>query len=88
MSVPTYFKQDCPVCGRGLQIRVEYQGRTVKCRHCHGAFEACDPASGQEPSDDSGLALLRRAEDLITAADSRIVRSVRSHPSASRSATG
>ena len=77
MSVTTYFAQDCPVCGRGLRIRVEYQGRAVKCRHCQGEFEACDPASGRAPSDNSGPALLRRADDLLAAADSRIISAVR-----------
>ena len=77
MSVSTYFDEQCPVCGRGLRIRIEYQGRRVKCRHCHGQFVACDPASGIDPPDDSGLALLQRAEQLISAADSRIVRRVR-----------
>ena len=42
MSIPTYYDQDCPVCGRSLRIRVEYQGKVVMCRHCHGEFEAID----------------------------------------------
>ena len=77
MSIPTYFDQDCPVCGRNLRIRVEYQGRQVKCRHCQGKFVASDPAAGQAPEEGSGLALLQRADELITAADSRIVRPVK-----------
>jgi hypothetical protein len=77
VSIPTYFDQDCPVCGRNLRIRVEYQGRQVKCRHCQGNFVACDPATGQRTEEDSGLALLQRAEELISAADSRIVRPVK-----------
>ncbi len=73
MSIPTYYDQDCPVCGRSLRIRGEYQGKEVKCRHCHGQFEAIDPASGLPLPEDSGVALMRRAEELILAADSRIV---------------
>jgi hypothetical protein len=61
----TYFVQECPTCGRGLHVRVEYLGRRVICQHCHAAFEACDPATGATPSEDSGLGLLRRAEELI-----------------------
>lgn len=80
MSVPTYYDQPCPVCGRSLRIRVEYQGRQVKCRHCHGEFEAYDPGSGEHPPEESGLALLQRADELLSVADSRIVRTV--NPSA------
>ena len=78
MSVPTYYDQPCPVCGRSLRIRVEYQGRQVKCRHCHGEFEAYDPSHADYPPEQSGLALLQRAEELLSAADSRIVRTVNS----------
>jgi hypothetical protein len=39
----TYFVQDCPTCGRKLNVRVEYLGRKVVCQHCHGAFVAWDP---------------------------------------------
>lgn len=36
----TYFLQECPTCGRGLEIRVEYLGRTMVCQHCGGTFVA------------------------------------------------
>ena len=39
----TYFVQDCPTCGRKLNVRVEYLGRKVVCQHCRGAFVAWDP---------------------------------------------
>ncbi len=32
MSNPTYFVQECPTCGRRLQIRVEYLGKRVVCQ--------------------------------------------------------
>jgi hypothetical protein len=46
-------------------VRVEYLGRLVVCQHCHGRFEACDPASGACPPSKSGLNLLRRADELL-----------------------
>ena len=42
MSGATYFVQDCPVCGRYLQVRLELLGKTVCCRHCRGSFIARD----------------------------------------------
>ena len=65
MSRSTYFVQECPTCGRSLQVRVEYLGRRVVCQHCHGRFEACDPASAMEPLSDSGSSLLQRADQLL-----------------------
>ncbi len=44
MFPATYFVQTCPICGRSLQIRLEYLGRSVACQHCHGQFTATDPA--------------------------------------------
>ncbi len=29
-----YFNQDCPVCGRGMRVRVELLGREIACGHC------------------------------------------------------
>jgi hypothetical protein len=72
MSRKTYFHQECPTCGRTLQVRVEYLGRQMTCQHCGAQFEACDPASGTCPPNESGIALLRRAEELLNAAESGI----------------
>jgi len=58
----TYFVQECPTCGRGLQVRVEYLGRQVVCQHCHGRFEAADSANKLRGS---GTDLLRRADELL-----------------------
>ncbi len=74
MKTITHFNQECPTCGRSLRIRVEYQGKRVLCKHCQGEFEACDPASPAYPPSDSGIALMQRAEDLLSTADPRIVR--------------
>ncbi len=65
MSRSTYFVQECPTCGRSLQVRVEYLGRQLVCQHCRGRFEACDPASAAYPPPKSGLNLLRRADELL-----------------------
>ena len=70
MSRSTYFVQECPTCGRSLQVRVEYLGRQVVCQHCHGRFEACDPASTSSPPE-SGANLLRRADQLLEAMERR-----------------
>lgn len=54
----TYFLQECPTCGRGLEIRVEYFGRTMVCQHCSGTFVAAQQAA--EPAE-------RHAEPLLPA---------------------
>ena len=68
MSASTYFDQECPTCGRLLQVRVEYLGKSVACRHCRGEFEACDPASPAYPPSESGIRLMQRAEELLASA--------------------
>ena len=40
MSRSTYFVQECPTCGRNLQVRVQYLGKQVVCQHCSARFEA------------------------------------------------
>lgn len=49
----TYFVQDCPTCGRKLNVRVEYLGRKVVCQHCQGAFVAWDPEGAPPAAVDS-----------------------------------
>lgn len=66
MFPATYFVQACPICGRSLQIRLEYMGRSVACQHCRGKFTAADPALQPvepqlQPIDD----LLSRADELL-----------------------
>ena len=73
MSSSTYFMQECPTCGRGLQVRVEYLGKQIVCRHCDAYFEACDPTSAAYPPSQSGLALLKRAEELLAEAQDTVL---------------
>jgi len=63
-----YFVQECPTCGRNLQVRVEYMGKRVVCQHCKARFEACDPTSESYPPMESSLSLLARADQLIESA--------------------
>jgi hypothetical protein len=65
MTRNTYFVQECPTCGRNLQVRVQYLGKQVLCQHCGARFEACDPSSGAYPPPSSSLSLLERAEQLL-----------------------
>jgi len=67
MSQSTFFVQECPTCGRNLQIRVQHMGKDVVCQHCRARFEACDPNSATYPPSNSGLALLHRVEELLNA---------------------
>ena len=72
MSGTTYFVQDCPTCGRMLQVRLELLGRDVVCEHCNGAFQAADPAL-QGASTDSAQ-LLHRVDELLAAAETPLTR--------------
>ena len=84
----TYFIQDCPTCGRKLNIRVEYLGKKVVCQHCRGPFLAWDQEGA--PSDQvsnpqantvagsasmSGTKLMDRAQELIEMAEQKIAES-------------
>lgn len=42
MRNDTTFRQNCPVCGRALQVSVMLLGRRVYCQHCGGGFTALD----------------------------------------------
>jgi len=67
MSNPTFFLQECPTCGRRLQVRVTYLGRDLACPHCCGRFVARDP-SIPLPSLGNGKSLLEKADELLAAA--------------------
>ena len=71
MSKATYFVQECPTCGRDLEIRVEYLGKRVACQHCRGQFVASDPTCAPATSDSPSVLLLRRAEELLQLAEQR-----------------
>ncbi len=68
MSRSTYFVQECPTCGRKLQIRVQYLGKQVVCQHCRARFEAYDASTASYPAPPSSLSLLERAEQLLQTA--------------------
>jgi hypothetical protein len=71
MSNPTYFIQECPTCGRRLQIRVVYLGRKVVCQHCQGQLTAADSVNCRSDDREHGSALLRRADELLESASLR-----------------
>ncbi|MEQ8211174.1 MAG: response regulator [Lacipirellulaceae bacterium] len=70
MAGTPYFVQECPTCGRNLQVRVSYLGKNVACRHCGVKFEARDPDSSEPLPAESGIALLARADELLLQASS------------------
>ncbi len=66
----SHFVQECPVCGRPLEIRVKYVGGEVACRHCGGTFQANDEIPSDEincpdPAIERGNQLLRLADQLL-----------------------
>jgi hypothetical protein len=69
MSHTTFFVQECPTCGRRLQIRVAYLGKRLYCQHCGGPFFACDPTANINPPEHSHAKLLERAEQLLAFAE-------------------
>ena len=70
MSSTTYFIQECPTCGRRLQVRVTYLGKHVACKHCQGQFVASDPENSPPATDeDSGVVLLDRVDELLASVD-------------------
>ena len=78
MLKSTFFLQECPTCGRGLRIRVEYLGKRVVCQHCRGQLVACDPESNRYGSRDS--AVIRKAEQLLERAAEKTAQSRLQHP--------
>ncbi len=65
MPSGAYFIRSCPTCGRSLEIRVEYFGKRVSCKHCSAQFDTVEPYEDDCGASDSSLALLARAEELI-----------------------
>ncbi|HEX3600360.1 MAG TPA: response regulator [Lacipirellulaceae bacterium] len=76
MSRSTYFVQECPTCGRNLQIRLHYMGKQVVCQHCSARFEAYDASSAAYPAPASSLSLLERAEQLLQSASASQIAAV------------
>ena len=69
MSGTMYFIQECPTCGRRLQVRVNYLGKTVACKHCQGQFVAYDPDNQPAATQEASEALLNRADELLESAE-------------------
>ncbi len=65
MSRPAVFLQECPICGRPLEIRREYQGQKVSCRHCGGWFLAVDPAHHPWDIWNQSNLMLHKADQLL-----------------------
>lgn len=66
MPCAATYLQLCPTCGRRIQVRVQYLGRSVTCEHCTATFIAEVPEPAQS-SGDSGI--LMRAEQLLASMD-------------------
>lgn len=69
-----FFLQECPTCGRRVEVRVEYLGRTVACQHCRGQFVALDRSRSTDAACRSSLDLLDRVDELLAsvANDSKV----------------
>jgi hypothetical protein len=65
MPSGAYFIRSCPTCGRSLEVRVEYLGKRVSCKHCSAQFDTSDPPYYSDGASESSLNLLARAEELI-----------------------
>jgi hypothetical protein len=65
----TFFVQECPTCGRRLQIRVAYLGKRLYCQHCGGPFFASDPTQAPPRPHHASAPLLERAEELLAFAE-------------------
>lgn len=72
MPRSTYYVQECPTCGRNLQVRVEYLGRLIVCQHCEARFEASLSSAESDSGVLAGSSLMERAEALINASESQI----------------
>lgn len=62
MNRATFFLRPCPTCGRKLQIRVHYLGKSVTCRHCKATFNASDPGMSRAAEADP---ILERVDRLL-----------------------
>jgi hypothetical protein len=69
MPSTTYFTQECPICGRRLQVRVDYLGKQVVCQHCRGELLALDASSNRYPDSPPAENLLHRADELLKTAE-------------------
>jgi hypothetical protein len=66
MGNATFVLRECPVCGRRLQIRVEYLGSRISCVHCDGTFTVPMTSDELRPySKATQPTLMERAEYLL-----------------------
>ena len=63
MSGAVHFIQQCPTCGRRLQVQLQYMGRQLNCEHCHGTFVA------GAHQDDGPESPMDRASQLLASLD-------------------
>lgn len=52
MGMENLFVQNCPTCGRRMQIQVRYLGMTLSCPHCQNSFVAQEPNSIYDETED------------------------------------
>ena len=71
MGASTYFLQECPTCGRSLEIRVEYLGKRLVCQHCRGELRATGPRESAVTAEESSSDLLRRVDELLAESQQR-----------------
>lgn len=74
MSWSTYFVQECPTCGRRLQIHVRNLGSRVSCAHCLAEFIAKD-AHGESAGLADPIESVDPIEELLTRAESYLLES-------------
>lgn len=64
------FSNECPTCGRRVEIRASLLGCTVACQHCGAEFTA-NPNEDLINRSDSGDDLLERVERALQRAEKR-----------------
>ena len=52
-----------------LQVRIQYLGRRLSCRHCSGEFQASDPDNAEYPRPDANNTLMQRVSRLLDSRD-------------------
>ena len=69
MSEALHYIQQCPTCGRRVQVRLEYSGRRLACEHCHGVFIA-NASEHDEPVHED---VLGRVDELLATVSAKRV---------------
>ncbi|MBN2021624.1 MAG: hypothetical protein JW809_02420 [Pirellulales bacterium] len=76
-----YVMQECPVCGRPLEIADDLLRRRVACPHCGGSFVARENAAARVGAFSLPRTLLHRADQLLRLSERRL-HQARKSPSA------